>query len=308
GEKESLANVSFRQWLQKKHLSNVLRVSASFVKPRQTVSELMVQQLRDSVKIEGEDESKQTCTLVPFPKPRGPCRPRRDPGSERSGLDSGGRDRAAAGSKTGTCAKSHKGVCQAKPTWNVSTNPTSLPMADIYGQIQADSDSNLNSMLQRHDFGILFQLALDRVGQPVVRSKVREKTWPLPTLPLDLIKKELFPDSVYQRIRMPGEFKAVNVVDLPKKRRLVRDKSEIAMHLREWLEPNMSCLTSSSPHSTRKVESISPAACAKRTPQPLDKQYFFQSGTKCQSLNLATMTGTALAEFKECSFECRDRS
>ncbi|XP_038648930.1 ankyrin repeat domain-containing protein 53 [Scyliorhinus canicula] len=307
-EKESLAIESFRLWRERKHLSNVLRVSASFVKPRQTVSELMVQQLRDSVKIEGEDESKQTFTLVPFPKPRSPCRPKGDRGSEKSGLDSGGRDRATAGSKTGTCAKSQQGVCQAKPSWNFSTTPTSLPMAGIYGQIQADADNNLNSMLQQHNFGILFELALDRVGQPLVRSKVREKTWSLPTLSLDVVRRELFPDSIYHRLRMPSDFKAVNVIDLPKKRRLVRDKSEIDMHLREWLEPNMACLTSSSPHSTRKVESISPGACAKGTSQPENKQHLFHSGTKCQSLNLAAMDGTALAELKECRFECRDRS
>ncbi|XP_078081214.1 ankyrin repeat domain 53 [Mustelus asterias] len=297
-EKESFANESFMVWLEKKQLPNVLRESASFIKPRRTVSERRVQQLRDSVKIEGWTESTQTFTLVEVTKPRGPCRSKRDPRREMSE----GRHRAIAGSKS--CATPRKDVCQAKPIWNVSTNPTSIPMADISRQIEADPDMNLNSMLKQHDFGILYRLVLDHVDQPEIRTKIGEKAWPLPTLPLDTIKEELFPDSTYHRLRIPEDFKAVDVLKLPKKRGMVKDKPEIEMHLREWLEPKISYLTPS--HSTRQADST--CTWAKRTPQPLHKQYLFQNGTKCQSLDLAALDGTHLAEVEGCGFDPRERS
>ncbi|XP_078396900.1 ankyrin repeat domain 53 [Cetorhinus maximus] len=302
-EKESLANESFMLWLERKHLSNVLRASSSFVKPHRTAAELMAQQLRDSVKVEGRTGSGQTFKLVPFTKPRGPCQSRRHPGSAKAGLErEEGRGQAIPGSKTTTCTTSRKGVCRAKAIWNVSTNPTSLPMADISGRMKGDPDVDLNSLVQQHDFGILYQLVLDHVGQPELRTKVRERRWPLPTLPLNIIKKELFPDSIYHRMKIPDEFKAVNVLDLPKKRWLVKEKSEIGMHLREWLEPNMSCLMPSSSHPTPKVESTSPSACTKRTSQPL------QSGKKCQRLSLAATDSTNLTGLEGCGFESRDES
>ncbi|XP_067884848.1 ankyrin repeat domain-containing protein 53 [Heterodontus francisci] len=238
--KDYLTNETYTLWLERKHLANILRTSTSFSRPRSTASELMLRQLRESVKTDESSGGQQTLKVVRFTKAKGPCRSKMDPGSEKEGLEwarswKEGRVPAIQGLKAVTCTTPRKGICQLKPIWNVSINPASPPVTAISRQIEADLDIDPATLIQQHDFGLLYELVLDHAGHPELRSKVSKGTWPLPTLPFNIIKRELFPDTKYHRIRMPEEFKAVNIFNLPKKRRPVKNKSEIDIHLRECL-------------------------------------------------------------------------
>eukprot|EP00061_Rhincodon_typus_P005425 g24928.t1 len=231
---ESIANKSYRLWLDKKQLSHLLRLSSSFVKPRATTADHVTSQLRESVKIDGRSGDWASYKLVPFTKQTGPCRPKGKTQREKSDGSKDtkkGRAHPFPEPKTGTCSTLRQGVCWPKPIWNPSTNPSSPPTADTSRQIGGDQQINLNLMLQQHDFGILYELVRNQLGQLVLKTKVGDKTWPLPSLPLNTIKQELFPHWVDQRIRIPDEFMAVDVLKLPKKRRTGKDKAVIDMYL-----------------------------------------------------------------------------
>ncbi|XP_059507652.1 ankyrin repeat domain-containing protein 53 [Stegostoma tigrinum] len=246
-EMESIVNKSYRLWLDKKQLSHLLRLSSSFVKPRATTADHVASQLRESVKIEGRSSDWDSYKLVPFTKQTGPCRPQGKTQWEKSEP------------KTGTCSTLRQGVCWPKPIWNPSTNPSSPPTADTSRQIGGDQQINLNLMLQQHDFGILYELAQNQRGQLVLKTKVGDKTWPLPSLPLNTIKRELFAHRGDQRIRIPDEFMAVDVLKLPKKRHTGKDKAVVDMYLREWVKQDTSCQVSS-PSSRQSQNRGQPSA------------------------------------------------
>ncbi|XP_060689120.1 ankyrin repeat domain-containing protein 53 [Hemiscyllium ocellatum] len=292
GEMESIADESFRLWLDRKQLANVLRLSSSFVKPRRSAADHVTSQLRASVKVEGRASDWDSYKLVPSAKPTGPCHSRgRGAGSAQDREK--GKAHPVPDPKSRTCPTLRQGVCLPKPVWNPSTNLSSPPTADTSRQQGGDQQLNVNLMLQQHDFGVLYKLARSQYGQHMLKTKVGHKTWPLPSLPLDTIKQQLFPHCVYHRIRIPEEFMAVDVLRLPKKGHVVKDKAEIHMCLREWLEPDTWHITCS--HYTHPTGSPSPSVRSRRV-QLAHHRDLLRMTTECDGIKPTTRDSTRSAQ------------
>ncbi|XP_067841512.1 ankyrin repeat domain-containing protein 53 [Heptranchias perlo] len=294
-EEDHLANESYSLWLEKKYLPNILNTSSTLYQPRRIAWELMLEELRDSVRVD-ESSGRRTLEVEQFRKAKGPCRPRWGPGDVTAGIGGGGsrmegRGPAVPGSVTATCAAPRAGMastCAVKPIWNVSTNPASFPVTDISTPVLAEPDIDLETMVKYHNFGPFYELGLDRAGHPELRAKLGSSAGPLPRLPLDVIRKELFPDSGFHRIRMPQEFKAVHVFDLPRKRRQDKAKPEVEGHLSEWVELPKASLTPSSSWSSRMEASTTGTSSIDTRLQPLHDKYLFPSRTRNQSVRLGS--------------------
>uniref|UniRef100_UPI00398F82A6 ankyrin repeat domain-containing protein 53-like n=1 Tax=Pristiophorus japonicus TaxID=55135 RepID=UPI00398F82A6 len=283
-EKDYLNKESYALWLERKNLSDIVRTSSSFLKPRSTAVQLLLEQLRESVKSDVASGGRETLRVVPFAEPKRPCRSQAGPGDARARLQGqwGWKERRVPGWHTLTCTV--PSACDAKPAWNGSTNPAMPPVTDIARQVKAEPQAGPEVLVQHHDFGLFRELVLDWAGRPALRAKVGEAGLePLPTLPFDVLSRELFPDSSYHRIRIPEEFTPVHVIDLPKKRRPLGAKSEVELGLREWAEPGEPCLT---PPSTCSTRPPAPSVSAGGTPEPSDNQHLSESRTRSQDLSI----------------------
>ncbi|XP_051901338.1 ankyrin repeat domain-containing protein 53 isoform X2 [Pristis pectinata] len=267
-EQDRLTKEQYALWLERKQLPDTVRVSSSFYRPRTTFTEDMLRQLREAV---SANETAGTGKVLRFTKPKAPC---------QSGA---GRKEGWVASKpvseTLACATPAKGkaaVCQRRSAWNVSNKSASLPVPS--GPPEAEEDTfDLNILIQQHDFGPFYQLEMNRARQPELRAKADPRiTRPLPNLPLHVLQRELFPGSISHRIKMPEEFKAVHVFNIPRKRASDRSK---AMHLSEWLELGVPFSPSASSSTTTTTTKHS-----QRTPQSLGKPCSLQSAATNHSL------------------------
>lgn len=172
-EQELMDSVRFGQWLERKGLLQVARVSPALYRPRRPAQEEMLTWLRDAL-VEKRGEGARAVRVT---RPREPCRPRPGDGER-------------------PVCREEPGVCLAKGEW-----------VDVAEQLQG------------HDYGRAFRLEVGRDGGALLRAKADPRlAWTLPLLPLHTLQQELFPGTTYQRIRMPQEFQAVHVQDLPRKR------------------------------------------------------------------------------------------
>ncbi|XP_036452094.1 ankyrin repeat domain-containing protein 53 isoform X2 [Colossoma macropomum] len=127
-----------------------------------------------------------------------------------------------------------------REAWNISPNPSKPPPASIIRPQEvrmgihpekAPPEPDLHQRVTLGCYGdghIHYTTSWDKVPQPV------------PALPLDVIKKGLFPSTFLSRITSPLQFQASSVLDLPHQGCTTRPGAspwtEVAMHLAEELE------------------------------------------------------------------------
>ncbi|XP_059821838.1 ankyrin repeat domain-containing protein 53 [Hypanus sabinus] len=231
-KRDRLTKDQYTLWLERKHLPDTVRISPSLYRPRTTLAEETLRQLREAV---STAEAMGTMKVLQLAKPRSACQPRA----------AGKEGRAAArNAACGVPAKGRAAVCwpgtAPGPGHKLASSPT-LADEDVF---------DLRTLVQQHDFGPFYELEVNRAHLPQLRAKADPRvTKPLPNLPLHILRRELFPGSVPHRIKIPEEFKAVHVFDIPRKKPSGKNRD---MQLGEWLELGLPSLSFTTTECSRK--------------------------------------------------------
>ncbi|XP_062903254.1 ankyrin repeat domain-containing protein 53 [Mobula hypostoma] len=210
-ERDQLTEDRYTLWLERKHLPDTARISPSLYKPRSTLAEETLRQLREAI---STTETMGTEPVLQLAKPKSACRPR------------------AAGKEGRAAARI--AACWPGPAPGPGHKLASSPAL-------ADEDVfDLRTLVQQHDFGPFYELEVNRARLPQLRAKAGPRvTKALPNLPLHILRRELFPGSISHRIKIPKEFKAVHVFDLPRKRPSGKSRDMQG----EWLELGLPSLS-----------------------------------------------------------------
>ncbi|XP_041074323.1 ankyrin repeat domain-containing protein 53 [Polyodon spathula] len=126
-----------------------------------------------------------------------------------------------------------------KEPWNLSTNPASPLVTEISRPSGVRLGTHPESLEQR-DFREFLCLSQGRDGHVQIQTLRGDKVLPAPRLPLEVLKKSLFPGDHLGRIQIPQDFHSRHILDLQRRRRPSQEQevwSEMAMHLSETLEP-----------------------------------------------------------------------
>ncbi|XP_029450129.1 ankyrin repeat domain-containing protein 53 [Rhinatrema bivittatum] len=146
---------------------------------------------------------------------------------------------------TGTHKSLQSESCKTKPSstwqniWNYSTNIRTHPVSNIFRPVEIRLSTSPDET-KDHDLGSYVFLSKDKQGKPKITAAAGQAISPVPKLSYEIIKRNLFPESVVHRIHIPQEFKATYVFDLEKKRSPTpaqRPMQEMVFHLRETLDP-----------------------------------------------------------------------
>ncbi|KAL7875722.1 hypothetical protein AOLI_G00106850 [Acnodon oligacanthus] len=135
--------------------------------------------------------------------------------------------------------KKHRSSAQ-REAWNISPNPSKPPPASTSRPQEVRMGIHPEEAPPEPDLHQRVTLGCDKDGHIHYTTSWDKVPQPVPALPLDVIKKGLFPSAFLSRITSPLQFHASSVLDLPHQGCTTRPGAspwtEVAMHLAEELE------------------------------------------------------------------------
>uniref|UniRef100_A0AAY5EMH3 Uncharacterized protein n=1 Tax=Electrophorus electricus TaxID=8005 RepID=A0AAY5EMH3_ELEEL len=142
-------------------------------------------------------------------------------------------------SKSAKTKKHHSG--SPREAWNVSPNPSRPPPASISRPQQVRMGVHPEKAAVEPDLHQSVRLHRSTDGRVHYTTLWDGVSHPMPTLPLDVVQRGLFPLVFPSRIASPLHFQCSSVLDLPRRGRTPQAGAspwtEVAMHLAEELEP-----------------------------------------------------------------------
>ncbi|CAH2299302.1 ankyrin repeat domain-containing 53 [Pelobates cultripes] len=169
--------------------------------------------------------------------------------SEQSEMDLCGTNKVHRSKKTDQVQTTVKGQMRnerkhvsAKRVWNPSVNPSMTPTTKITRAPTVRLGVQPEEA-KTEDLSPYVSLTKDENGNLNIKT-ITGRISSLPhNLPYETVKKSLFPDIIPQeRVRVPQEFQAIHVFDLPKRNQPSsgrRCQSEMVFHLRQNLDPKL---------------------------------------------------------------------
>ena len=140
--------------------------------------------------------------------------------------------------KTKSGKKSHPSA--PRETWNISPKPSRPPPASLSRPHEVRIGVHPEEALPEPDLHQSVTLGCFEDGRLHYTTSWDGIPKPLPALPLDVVKKGLFPSAFLSRISSPLQFQASSVLDLPHRGCTTQPGAspwtEVAMHLAEELE------------------------------------------------------------------------
>ncbi|XP_033870090.3 ankyrin repeat domain-containing protein 53 isoform X1 [Acipenser ruthenus] len=126
-----------------------------------------------------------------------------------------------------------------KEPWNLSTNPASPLVTEISRPPGVRLGTHPEESPGQHDFREFLCLSQGSDGHVQIHTFRGDNVLPAPRLPLEVLKKSLFPGDHLGRIQVPQDFHSRYILDLQRRRPPSQEQvwSEMAMHLSETLEP-----------------------------------------------------------------------
>ncbi|XP_031440704.1 ankyrin repeat domain-containing protein 53 [Clupea harengus] len=138
--------------------------------------------------------------------------------------------------------KERKG--RPKPTreaWNVSPNPNKPPKASVSRSQEVRTSTRPRTAPPTPDLRRSVALTREPSGRTYYKACWEDEPRPAPDLPLNVLKRELFPADFPSRLSSPLDFQSCSVLDLPhfcpSPDPQASPWTEIAMHLVEELQP-----------------------------------------------------------------------
>ncbi|XP_030419246.1 ankyrin repeat domain-containing protein 53-like [Gopherus evgoodei] len=128
---------------------------------------------------------------------------------------------------------------KSQRAWNGSVNPSSPLVTNIFRPTTVRLGTNPEACGD-HDFSSFLFLSKDSQGQPVIEMAYNGRLSPVPSLPYEVIKRNLFPHARPIRVTMPQGFKPTHIFNVKRKRLPSlehRWTDEMAVSLRETLDP-----------------------------------------------------------------------
>ncbi|XP_073411162.1 ankyrin repeat domain-containing protein 53 [Dendrobates tinctorius] len=129
-------------------------------------------------------------------------------------------------------------VASKNSLWNVSTNPQTSPTVCI-NRAPALWQGVYTEEVTKKDISSRALLTKDEQGQLQIQT-LQGQVFSPPSLPHEVIERSLFPQrGPRERIRVPKDFKATHVFDVPRKQQsneAHKPESEISYHLRQDLD------------------------------------------------------------------------
>uniref|UniRef100_A0A8D0C925 Ankyrin repeat domain-containing protein 53 n=1 Tax=Salvator merianae TaxID=96440 RepID=A0A8D0C925_SALMN len=127
---------------------------------------------------------------------------------------------------------------QGRP-WNVSTNLSSAPATCIFRPTAVRLGVE-PEQLADHDFTSFLFLFEDAFGEPQIQVDNMGNLPDVPPLPLDVIKRSLYPCSRVTRLSVPQDLKPLHLLDLQHRRPPGPEQKwtdQMALSLRQTLDP-----------------------------------------------------------------------
>uniref|UniRef100_V9KS06 Ankyrin repeat domain-containing protein 53 n=1 Tax=Callorhinchus milii TaxID=7868 RepID=V9KS06_CALMI len=234
-EKEYFNNEAFKWWLEKKHMRNILDKPTAFYKKRSNAPTEWLKQRRDSLILNQSSDQLKAAQEFGIKKSRGSCRKATPPRDWIREL----RRRAHPKELDDQTTMAVVGTAR-KPRWNPSTNPSTHPVTKINRPVMLRTTVDPKRVLKDYNFEPFFRLGVSKMGRPELRTYIGWQVGRMPSLPDHVIRKNLFPFTVFSRLHYPENFRSPNILTVLRKRRPPSDRlpvSEIGLHLREVLEP-----------------------------------------------------------------------
>ena len=141
----------------------------------------------------------------------------------------------------GRVRKAPPGALSPQEAWNISPNPSVPPTASVSRPQGVRMSSQPEKTPPEPDLQKSVFLGKTRDGQPQYVTKWDGSPQPAPCLPMDVLRRGLFPNVYPARIASACHFYPQHVLDLPRRGctpgHSAAPWTEVVMHLVEELEP-----------------------------------------------------------------------